>query len=71
MSTREALRTLTVNVATLLGVLDDAGTIDVGKRADLLVLASDPLVDPAVLQQAAQRKHVVQGGAIVHSRLPD
>jgi imidazolonepropionase-like amidohydrolase len=34
----------TRNVAEALGILDEAGTIEVGKRADLVVLSADPLV---------------------------
>jgi len=41
----EALEAATVGGAQLLGGLDDFGTVDVGKRADLLVLYCDPSVD--------------------------
>ena len=41
----EALRTATLASAKLFGIERDAGTIAVGKRADLVLLAADPLRD--------------------------
>ncbi len=41
----EALRTSTVNVASYLGESDRAGTVDVGKRADFILVAANPLSD--------------------------
>ena len=41
----EALRTATVNPAKFLGKEREFGTITVGKRADLLLVSADPLVD--------------------------
>jgi imidazolonepropionase-like amidohydrolase len=45
----EALRSATVEPARRLG-LADRGTVEVGKRADLLLLDRDPLVDVAALR---------------------
>jgi predicted amidohydrolase YtcJ len=46
----EALRAYTVGGAHALGVEDEAGTIEPGKRADLTVLSADPTaMDPASL----------------------
>lgn len=39
----EALRTGTRDAAEFMGVLNEAGTISVGKRADLILLESNPL----------------------------
>lgn len=39
----EALRTVTLNAAEILGLGDELGSIDVGKRADLIVTDGDPL----------------------------
>ena len=39
----EALRTSTTNPFEFLGVPDEAGTIEVGKRADLVLLEANPL----------------------------
>ncbi len=41
----EALRTGTVNVAAYLGESDNAGTLEVGKRAGFVLIADNPLVD--------------------------
>jgi len=41
----EALATGTRNVAAYLGTLDSAGTIAIGKRADLVLLSGNPLDD--------------------------
>lgn len=45
LSPEEALRAATVSAWALLGGPDEGGTIEVGKRADLLLLAADPLAD--------------------------
>jgi imidazolonepropionase-like amidohydrolase len=42
MSPEEVLLATTRNAAELMGVLDDRGTIEAGKRADLVVLDGDP-----------------------------
>jgi imidazolonepropionase-like amidohydrolase len=47
----EILRTGTVNVAAHLDVLDEAGTIETGKRADLILLDANPLTSIANVQQ--------------------
>ena len=41
----QALETGTRNVATFFGTLEDTGTIETGKRADLVLLDADPLAD--------------------------
>lgn len=41
----EAIRSGTVRGAQLLGLSDEIGTVEVGKRADLLVVRGDPLAD--------------------------
>lgn len=41
----EALQTATINPARFLGREDSQGTVEVGKRADLLLLDADPSVD--------------------------
>lgn len=47
----EAIRTATVNPANFLGKEKEFGTIAVGKRADLLLLESNPLENLAALNQ--------------------
>jgi imidazolonepropionase-like amidohydrolase len=41
----QALATSTRNVAAYFGTLDESGTVAVGKRADLVLLDGNPLVD--------------------------
>jgi imidazolonepropionase-like amidohydrolase len=65
MSPREAVSTITVNIARLLGVIDEVGTIDVGKRADLLALRDDPLASPASLLDPTRKILVMHDGVEV------
>jgi imidazolonepropionase-like amidohydrolase len=65
MSAADALRTLTVNIARLLGILDEVGTLDVGKVADLVVYRDDPLDDVRVITQDEARVLVMQSGVVV------
>ncbi|MBX3148270.1 MAG: amidohydrolase family protein, partial [Gemmatimonadales bacterium] len=44
---REVLRMATRNGAEALGILDQTGTVEVGKQADLLLLDANPEVDIA------------------------
>jgi imidazolonepropionase-like amidohydrolase len=59
MTPYEVLRTGTWNVAEHLGELDEAGTIAVGKRADMVLLEANPLTD---IRNAARRAGVVVDG---------
>ncbi len=59
-----AIRAATWGSARALG-LDDVGSIEVGKRADLVVVDGDPLEDPSILLVPAGIRSVVQAGAIV------
>jgi imidazolonepropionase-like amidohydrolase len=45
LSPYEALRTSTYNPAVYLNILDESGTVETGKRADLVLLDSNPLED--------------------------
>lgn len=45
----EALAAVTVNGARLLGMEDEIGTLDAGKRADVVAVEGDPLADVADL----------------------
>jgi adenine deaminase len=56
-----ALKTATVDAATRLG-WDDAGRVDAGCRADLVILSQDPTVSLSALESIQQV--VVQG--VVH-----
>ena len=46
-----AVRALTVDAARLLGVADSVGSLEVGKAADILVVAGAPLSDITALSQ--------------------
>ena len=48
--------------AELLGIATETGTIEPGKRADLLVVDGDPLADIAVLQYPDNLVAIVKGG---------
>jgi imidazolonepropionase-like amidohydrolase len=49
----EALRAATYNAADLLGRLDDLGTLDPGKRADVVAVPRNPLDDIAVMGEVS------------------
>ena len=65
----EVLRIATRNGARSLGIEGDVGTVAVGKVADLVVLAGDPLAD---ISNSRQIAWVVQGGRVSapHTLLP-
>jgi len=45
MKPMEAVKSATINAATLLGVLDNLGSIEAGKLADIVAVDGDPLKD--------------------------
>src|SRR5690606_1017879 len=53
MSPHEVLRSGTGNVATAFGIEDEAGTVEVGRRADLLLLEANPLEDIGSIERNA------------------
>jgi imidazolonepropionase-like amidohydrolase len=65
MSPTDALVASTRTAAELLGVLDDRGTIEPGKRADIVVLDGDPLEMSALGDRVSC---VMQNGRVVTSR---
>jgi imidazolonepropionase-like amidohydrolase len=62
----DALRAGTRNSAELLGRLDDLGTIEPGKLADMVLVEGDVTSNIDALCQQANIRAVVQGGRIVH-----
>ncbi len=58
----QALQAATVNAADLLGVSADSGTLEAGKRADIVVMAGNPLEDITVTEHP---KLVMANGKIV------
>lgn len=59
----EAIKAATVNAAELLGVDKEAGTIEVGKAADIIAVDGDPLTDVKVLK--AMKFVMARGNVVV------
>lgn len=64
LTTAEAVSTATVNAAAVLGVSADSGTIERGKRGDLIAVSGDPLADISVLNSI---QVVIRGGEVVRN----
>jgi imidazolonepropionase-like amidohydrolase len=64
----DALRIGTRNGAELLGKLDQVGSIEPGKLADLVLCGSDVVADISRLRMPETILAVVQGGRIMHAR---
>ncbi len=64
MTPLQAIRSATLDSARLLGHEKDFGSIAVGRRADLIAVAGDPLVDVRVLEDV---RGVIQAGRVVRS----
>jgi len=62
----DALRAATRNSAELLGKLDQIGTIELGKTADLVLCRGDAVADVTRLTDQANIQAVIQAGRIVH-----
>lgn len=63
----EALRSATINPARFLHAADSLGSVDVGKRADLVLLDADPLV--AIENTTAIRAVIADGRLFDRARL--
>ena len=61
MTPMQSLEAATVNAADLLGLSDDVGTLEPGKRADLIAVDGDPLTDVTVLKRVP---FVMKDGAV-------
>lgn len=69
VSNLDVIRWATYNGAALQGRLDDLGTVEEGKLADLLVVDGDPSKDLRVLQDRANLKVIMKGGELVKCML--
>jgi len=62
---RAAIVSATKTNAELFGLADEIGTVEEGKRADLIIVDGDPLADIGALTDAQRVRVVVQGGSVV------
>jgi imidazolonepropionase-like amidohydrolase len=65
LSPLDAIVAGTATAADVCGLGDQIGTLEAGKRADLVVAAGDPLDDIELLADAGNITLVVQGGRVV------
>jgi imidazolonepropionase-like amidohydrolase len=68
MSPHEALLTATRDANRVIG-FDDAGTLEPGKRADLIVLGENPLERIRAIAEPGTVEAVLQGGEVVSGAL--
>ena len=68
MPAAAAIKAATLNAADLLGITAQTGSIEPGKRADMIAVAGDPLSDVTVLKhvQFVMKDGVVQNGRRDH-----
>ena len=59
-----AIKAATLNAADLLGIAAEAGSIEPGKRADLIAVSGDPLADVTALKRVS----FVMKDGVVHKR---
>lgn len=69
MSPMEAILAATSAAARLLGIDQDVGTIEAGKRADLVIVEGDPLKRIALLRDKTKIAGVMQAGRFVSGPL--
>lgn len=68
LSPLAALRAATIEAARLLDLSSELGTIEPGKVADLVLVAGDPLTEPALWGEPGRILAVVQSGKVVADR---
>ena len=67
MSPLEALQSATLRAAELFRIADRTGTLEVGKEADVIAVAGNPLHDIRTIQDVVL---VISNGRIGLNRLP-
>ena len=65
----ESLICATRNNAELFGIVDEVGTLEAGKLADVIIVDGDPLEDIRILQDQDNVKVVLQSGRVVKGEL--
>jgi imidazolonepropionase-like amidohydrolase len=65
MGAMNAIIAATRTNAALMRIEGEVGTVEEGKRADLIVLDQDPLADPSVFAEPDHVRIVVRGGELV------
>lgn len=65
----EVLTCATKNGAKILGRLDELGTVEAGKLADLLIVDGDPITDIRILEDRSRFIAVLQGGLVKAGQL--
>jgi imidazolonepropionase-like amidohydrolase len=68
LTPQQAIRAATINAAELLGLDKELGSIEVGKRADLVAVTENPLDNIRTLEAV---KFVMKDGRVVKQELPD
>ena len=68
MSPMEAIVASTGNAAQAIGLGEVTGTLEVGKKADLILVVGDPLEDIGILRQKERVRLVMKEGEIVVDR---
>jgi imidazolonepropionase-like amidohydrolase len=61
MSPSDAIRSATIGAADLIGIADEAGSIEVSKWADLIAVEGNPLENISVLEDV---RFVMKGGTV-------
>jgi imidazolonepropionase-like amidohydrolase len=69
LGAHDAILSATRTNAELFGLAAEIGTIEPGKRADLIVVSGNPLADIAVLQDAANVVFVMRDGVVFKDQL--
>ena len=64
MTHLEALRSATIEPATMLGVSDGLGSIAPGKLADIIAVEADPTLDISALRSI---RMVMKGGNVIRN----
>jgi len=62
MSPLQALQSATIHAAELLGMSDQAGSLEPGKYADIIAVGGDPLTDITILERVV---FVMKGGVVM------